>query len=360
MAEDKTLLAHLARVLGGKREIIATEALGHILSTSVASKRALEDLLKISGADVGTISNVKTEVKDEELATPDLACFDPHGVERVLIEGKFWAKLTGHQPVTYLERLPTSNPSALLFVAPRKRFETLWADLHREVVNAEIHFGPDNKENDRLWTAEVGGERRLLLTSWENLLDRLYQANDPKDSCAACDIQQLQGLAQLEDKEAFLPIRAEELSPDFPRRVLDLKRLVDDVAVRVSQEQWASKTSPTPSTAGTYYGWYMQLAGAGIWFGYWFDCWAKHRDTPMWVEFSDSGYHNGTTVTLAEVRRKLAPLRQNVPPGIIDEGRRPLVPINLPLGVEYDTVLHAVVQRLEFVARLIGSPDAKS
>ena len=362
MADDRTLLAHIALKLGTHPENIAVEALGHILRTSKAALRAIEDLLKAGGAEIGTISHVRTQATDKEGGIPDLACSDQHGVERVLIEAKFWAGLTEHQPVTYLKRLPTDKPSALLFVAPRARFESLWAELDTRVTDERIDWRPDRDGNDaNLWTAEVGGKRRLMLTSWKAILDSMASSTSiAGDSHAQSDIRQLLGLTQRMDEDAFLPLRAEELGPEFPRRVLGLKRLVEDVAVRVSQEKWANKTSSTPSTAGTYYGWYMLLAGTGIWFGYWFDPWAKHRDTPLWVEFSEWDDENWPTVKLTEVRRKLAPLQQEDSPGIIDQRKSLLVPIDLPLGVEYDTVLDAVVKRLEEIARLIDSADTTS
>ena len=67
-----------------------------------------------------------------------------------------------------------------------------------------------------------------MLISWTMLLDRLAGAV-PTDSVVASDIQQLRGLAQREDDEAFKPINLEELGPSLARRVQWLKRLIDDV-----------------------------------------------------------------------------------------------------------------------------------
>lgn len=72
MAEQKTLLAHLAPRLGSSTENIAVEALGHILSSSKAALREIEDVLKTGGAEVGTISpDVQTQASDEEGTRPD-------------------------------------------------------------------------------------------------------------------------------------------------------------------------------------------------------------------------------------------------------------------------------------------------
>ena len=112
-----TLLAKLAVSFGPRTEDLAVEALGHILAQSEATRRALSDMIAPGGADVGEIAQVRTQATGKEGERPDLAGFDRDGRERVLIEAKFWAGLTGNQPVAYLQRLPANTPSALLFVA---------------------------------------------------------------------------------------------------------------------------------------------------------------------------------------------------------------------------------------------------
>ena len=357
MAEFKTLLAHLVPMLGSSTENIAVEALGHILSTSQVALRAIEDVLKTGGAEVGKMSpDVRTQASDEEGARPDLAGRDQHGVERVLIEAKFWAGLTERQPVTYLERLATDKPSVLLFVAPRARFEPLWAELRRRVVEARMNFGRIGK-NANLWTAEVGGKRHLMLISWKSLLDGMAsRASVAGDSSAEADIRQLLGLTQRMDVDAFLPLRPEELGPEFPRRLNNLRRLVDDATTRAREAGWVSTRGLLVTSKRKGYGRYLRLARSTVWFGINSYHWARSRDTPLWLTF-----HRGDgPMTLEEVRSSLQPLQQEDPPGLVDSGGRMHVPIDLPVGVEYESVLRATVDRLEFIAQLIGSPDAKS
>ncbi|MXZ35855.1 MAG: hypothetical protein F4Z21_11680 [Acidobacteria bacterium] len=360
MAEYKTLLAHLAPRLGSSTENIAVEALGHILSTSKAALGAIEDLLKAGGAEVGTISpDVRTQASDEERTRPDLAGCDEHGVERVLIEAKFWAGLTERQPVTYLERLATNEPSVLLFVAPRARFEPLWSELRRRVVEARIDF-VRNSNNGNLWTAEVGGERRLMLISWKSLLERMASRTSiAEDSRMEADIRQLLGLIQRMDEDAFLPLRSAELGPEVPRLILGLRRLLADAVERVRSDERVDMSGRRGNPPWYRY---MRLAGAGVWFGISFELWAlpEFRDTPLWLIIDDFGGDKTLKLSVDDVRRRLAPLRQEDPHGIVDEGNRLLVPISLPFGVEYDTVLDAVVKRFEYIAHLLDSSDAKS
>ncbi|MCY3837250.1 MAG: hypothetical protein OXH09_01115 [Gammaproteobacteria bacterium] len=58
----------------------------------------------------------------DEDARPDLSIYDDSNTCRVLVENKFWAGLTPHQPVKYLEELPTNGAGALLlFIVPKDR-----------------------------------------------------------------------------------------------------------------------------------------------------------------------------------------------------------------------------------------------
>ena len=345
MADSQTLLAHLALKLGSHPENIAVDALGYILSESESARRALQNLLQAGDVDVGPISEIRTQDSDEGGGRPDLAGRDDGGVERVLIEAKFWAGLTDNQPVAYLERLPTDKPSALVFVAPAARLEPLWAELRRRVAEAGIELGTDTRERD-LQSASVDGERHLMLTSWKSLLD-LMESQAGAAGNSRADIRQLLGLTQRMDEDAFLPIRSEEFRPEIPRRIRGLLSLISKVSERGRQDGWVV----SPNWSGNHQT--MKLADTFMWFGIEFDLWAKYHETPLWLWVdpygSDKRDRSGKR---AELRRKLDPLKED-PPGIIDKDGLLLVPIRLPVGVEETAVVDDVFRQLERVARLI-------
>ena len=91
------------------------------------------------------VTHVYTQVTGEEGERPDLVGYDDEGIERVLIEAKFWAGLTENQPNAYLERSPDNSPSVLLFVAPEARLNTLWPELCRRIERTGIELAPDSK-----------------------------------------------------------------------------------------------------------------------------------------------------------------------------------------------------------------------
>lgn len=350
----KTLLAKLAPAFGPQTENLAVEALGHIFSESETARRGLSEVVHAGGAEVGQIVHVHTQVASEGGERPDLVGFDRDGKERVLIEAKFWAGLTKNQPVGYLKRLekPSARqPSALVVVAPATRMDVLWGELCREVSkSADVVLGSQGKQKG-LRSAAVGAGRYLMLTSWRSLLGRTgaqvaAEADDPETEA---DIRQLLGLAEQQDDEAFLPLTREELGPQLARRVVDLKRLVEGVVNRTKEADWAS-TGPMAST-GASYGVWMRLSRAekaDVYFGVDYARWARYGGAPLWLVF----YREHTP---DDLRLALEPLRHRNPPELIGEpGQNIKVPIELPVGKDYDVVLDNVFDRVQEIVRLVA------
>ncbi len=343
--EDKTggdtLLAHLAGSLSRHPENIAVEALGYILR-SEPTLRVMRDVLKEGGADVGEIASFRTQVSEGE-ARPDLVGYESHG-KCVLIEAKFWAGLTDRQPKAYLKGLPPGKP--LLFVAPELRIPTLWSELRKLAEVTGVRTDPDETDFKSVTT---GAGKRMMLISWRRLLDRLKAAGD---SQLRSEIQQLRGLADRYDADAFLPLRQEEFAPEIPRRLVSLGRLVDD-AVKKARDLYPSRV--TPQAWGYGYPLYYSEGDAWFaWFGIASDLWARgsYPDTPLWLRF----WQGGGVENAAQWPRTgtaLEHLMGKDPPEAFEHDGGIIVPIHLRTGVEYDEVLHAVVERLEKVADLI-------
>ncbi len=348
----KTLLAKVAPMFGARTENLAVAALGHVLSESDASRSALFEVLQAGGARVDRIARVRTEVAEGN-TRPDLVGFDSHNEECLLIEAKFWAGLTEAQPVEYLTRLgknrsaatqPEPKPTALLFVAPAARLESLWADLWRQATGAGVALRSVPDTPDGLHSAFAGDGRCLMLTSWRNVLGRMAaRASAASDSRTEIDIGQLQGLAEQEDDEAFLPLRREELGLAFPRRMRGLRRLVDDATEKATRGELLNTTGLKVVPQSWGYGRYVRIAQEVAWFGVHFKRWAHTRATPLWLMF-----HTG--------RPALDPLRRADPPELFNDQ---YVPIYLPVEKEYEAVLDAVVKRLAAIARDLGRASAQ-
>ena len=322
----------LASPFRGRTEDIAVEALGHILSTSEAARAALSDIVDAGGAQVGPIARVRTQVTGKKGARPDLAGFDESGLERVLIEAKFAAGLTDNQPVAYLkrlQRLPDGRPAALLFVSPKRRVESLWAELRRRAATSGIALESFRKAGG-VWSAAIGDDGpRLLLVSWAALLDRLEAR--VADSQAEADIRQLRGLADREDRDVFRPVRPEELRDQTsPLLVFLLQDLVDGAIVRAKRRRVATKSQKKPQPWG--YGQWLRLARVDVWFGIHFGRWVRSPTALLWLWFRRESLQ-----ARRETRIALEPLRSRKPQELFDDDEGGLlvsVPLPLKVGSE--------------------------
>ena len=347
MSYETTLFAHIAPRLTDRIEDVAVEALGHILSNSEAARSALEDTVRLGGIEVSSIDRVQTQAIGEEGERPDLVCFDDSEAERVLIEAKFWAGLTPNQPNQYLKRLERKSkgrPAALLFVAPAARLEMLWPELCRRSEEKEPKFRltVDSKSGDLRSVTLSGGECRLMLTSWGALLDLMERkASADNEANAVADINQLRGLTDRMDADAFLPWRPEDLGPEFAKRMLGLIRLVDDATNRGITNGFLNtdKLKKVPRYEG--YGRFIRLGNVQAWFGIECAGWARHHNTPLWLLFKHDKHDQLKQAGLAD--------------RMVDFKWRFFIPIELPTAVDYDAVLDSVVDSLKSIAEKLDS-----
>ena len=349
--DNNSLLAHLTWRFTNRTEEVATESLCYILSQWPEARAALVEALRAAEVDIGTTVRVQTEVIGEKNERVDLVIYDDANIERVLIESKFWASLTENQPNTYLGRLPNDGmPTVLLFVSPEKRLETLWPELKR-LAEKEFAIGPLVGSESIVSATVNGSGRHLALTSWRNLLGRMAEAvgNDS----AREDIRQLQRLCERMDTDAFLPLRADEIGPDFSRRAIDLHRIFTNSVQRARDQGIAILKGLGVSNPLPNYGRYMYLADAIVWFGINFELGVRYRETPMWLMFGLDEAHSVKKIDV--VRRGLKSLLTKTPPEVIEgEKGQIYAPIYLPKGAEHDAVISAVLQRLREIADLMN------
>lgn len=334
-----SLLARVADRFSNQRELVATSSLGHILRSSDTAKAALHNMLKNGGADIRTIERVKDEVVGDNQERVDLVAFDEGGKERLLIEAKFWANLTANQPGSYLKRLPNDDdPAVLLFVAPAVRLDTLWPLLQRRAAEGGFDLLVRDDAGDLRTAAIEESNRRLMLTSWRALLGTM--ASRVGEGPAGEDIRQLEGLCNREDTEAFLPLRADELSPEIPRRLLDLGRLVDSAAGQIIREGLANKKGLQNTATAGRFGTYLRFGskegeGAGALFGVDYRWW-REEGHPLWISFLEWR----DTLPAGKIAERLDYVRTS---------------IDIPVGAEYHDVLDSVVNDLrKHAQRLAG------
>ncbi len=186
----------------GKSEDAVVDALGRTLSRSEAARSALASTLREGGTAVGTLAGVRGLDIGMEGERPGLAGYDSDGAVRVLVQAMCWTDLTPNQPNAYFKQLPLDRPAALLFVAPAARLARLWPELCRRADEQFTIIGATTPGDLRAATVS-GGERRLMLTSWDALLEFMERVvSGAGDGEAEADIRQLHGMIDRMDGDA--------------------------------------------------------------------------------------------------------------------------------------------------------------
>ncbi|PRZ56362.1 hypothetical protein BX589_10112 [Paraburkholderia fungorum] len=335
-----SLLSHL--LAGSEREeVYSTSALAYLLARNALCRAALLDDWR---KEFGLALSGDLAFKTEALAGGgicDIAGVDAEGLTRVLIEGKFWASLTDHQPGSYLDALDQDGGGLLLFVAPGRRFETLWPELLRRASDRGVRVEEQPTQTPHMRRASLAGSGSVLaLTSWNALLDALRgQAARLSDPSLAADIDQLAELCRRMDETGFLPLRSSEMSSEVGLRIVQLQDVFVDLLNRLFARGIASK-QPKLKNSNDWRP--IRVGRRRAYLRFWFGGWATHRATPFWLAFP----RTGDDLLDAEQWALLARLETQTPPGIVKEDSHWMLPLHLPLGVERSDVLDALFDQV--------------
>ena len=338
---NDSLLSYVARLHTQGLEDVATDALSFILTRSDSARGALSEFLGDDGGPL-PIATVNTqEFLESSYAFPDMALFDNDGAVSAYVESKFWAPLTHNQPVTYWETLPADRRTVLLFVAPQSRVNEneLWAELVGRLRDAGHELGPADIGGRLIVASAKDGQRRLMLASWDVLLEKLAQrVKQAGDAQAGFEIAELQALA------------AAATEGDRPGRYENLRQLIADAVDRLRETGWANTNGLAAGQGFGYYGRYMGLAGANAWLGVVDEARKQIPDILLWLAFWSDSDEASLDVVRTRLGSKVQSLRE------LHDWMAISVPIPLPTGADHEATRNAIVTELERIAKLID-PD---
>ena len=345
MTANETLLSRIGRRHTIGREDVATDALAFILERSPAVRSAFANFLGAGEPEAPAIAKVQTQYSLPNGAAPDLACLGEDGKLLAFVESKFWAYLTSNQPVTYWNGLPTDAHATLLFIAPAERIDpgNLWGELEERLRQAghELASSVCKIAHTISAPAKSGSHRRLMVTSWETLLDYLAQsALEHQDSQASFEIAELQGLAN------------SVIAGSKSDRYDDLNSLVTDAVSWMVQAGWANTDGLSVGVGYSFRGRYLQLAGAYAWFGVHFDE-DKRSNRPLWLAFRSNFGGDPGLVTTGQVRKRLANLAPREAVRLEAFSGAFCIPIDLLPGGDSEAAFSSIIAQLTDIARLI-------
>ncbi len=296
MTTEHTLLSFITRRYVSAREDAATDALGFVLKRSKGATKGLSDVLSENVPGLREIVKVENQVADLDSGIPDLAGFDAcEGRAPVLIEAKFLAPLTRHQPNTYWQRLPKNSPAALVFLAPKDRLPYLLDELLPRLREIGVETEEVKRTADLIVSKDLANKRMriLMLISWDELLARLIQsANQGSDGQTVFELEQIAGIASRE-------YEATDLSRDTV-----LRDLIRDAIYQGRREGWVNTDGLAAGGWTEFPGRFLRLAGAYAFLGLNYN---GQRETGqlMWLVFNEYGSRPGE-VTTSQVRERLS------------------------------------------------------
>ena len=345
----KSLFGYLAQRFSTQTENLATEALNYVLKNSVSAREGFQKFVSQIDLRINEKLFFRTQVFGDDGAIPDLIGFNEENRPICIVEAKFWAGLTENQPLTYLQRLPKNLPSVLLFLVPRKRMESMWGELLIRLDEGKSDI-TDIRKTSEIVKGKLNDHNSLAITNWDALLNVISTELDlAGDIISKSDLVQLQGLCSQMDSEAFLPIRAEEISPDIARLNLQFAEIVDDTISRAVAMGLCSTKGLRAVGGSDYYIRYFSMEGVPCCLGVHYSRWRKFFNTPLWLAVYGRKWKD-----FNKVKRALFELEMNVPKRLfVEDNGLPVVPIKLETGVEKENVVSSVISQLKDIGDIL-------
>lgn len=271
-----SLLGQFFNNIRGSQEDIASKGLTYILRESTSAKDVVNKIIKNNtGLHFGNIRYITQSVgKNKE--RPDISGIDDAGVEKIIIETKFWSSLTNNQPVEYLKRL--DEESVLIFISPKLREASLMSEIKIKLRDSDIPYDT----SDAL--IEVEGQKYIFIVDWNTVLDAIRQSLAQNgESMLVSDIDQIIGFCQIIDSNRFLPIQDSDLSPSVARRISSYYALLDKVVdkLKVKIDISTKRLNATGQRFG--YTRYFKVKDYSFSLELHFLLWQNIADTPFWL-----------------------------------------------------------------------------
>lgn len=352
--KKNTLFGHLATKFSTSHENMATEALNYIINQSENAKNSFIKYVTQFDKDFPDSLSFQTQVVGPDNSIPDIVGFDKDGAKKLIIEAKFWAGLTKNQPVKYLAQLPIDELGILMFISPAQRFTTLWSELKRRCHQEKyvIMENHSNKENKEYRFARIEKTWILSLVSWRSILSYMrFDLEKMSEPSIVNDLEQLQGLCDRMDTEAFLPVDSEELNSNIGKRAYQFAKLVDEVTWKGESKKIFSIEGSKSSGGLDYYGRTIQIENAQIYFQYNTWNWANLRETPLWLELLSTSSNSEQKFEAA-----LYTLKIENPPRLMKNKRgRYVIPLNIPIGAEENEIISSLIDQISEIAQYLKS-----
>ncbi|WP_158294080.1 hypothetical protein [Kribbella sp. VKM Ac-2568] len=349
---EASLLAHVVSKFSARQwENVATESLRFLLAGGAgeAPARVVRPFVEVPAG----LRWHAQAVADDGTGIPDLVGDDAQRRPVVIIEGKFWAALTRHQPTSYLrrqaeafvdhsasdagDRAAPTHSHVLIFLVPAQRQALVAREL-------EERMGCVSTYDPTTGLTALDNGQLVVVVSWARMLAEVRSCLQEADDRVGLDnLAQLVGLCNRADREAMLPFTTEDIDTASARRLLDFYDLVDRVTDELVRRGTTSTSGlKTTSTKG-HYGRYQKHLSSGVevqvnlstWW------WAHRYPTPLWLRLWKHDHD------VLEAWRDLADTGRLAHVEGPEEDGFARVALRIPLGVEPDLAVTNLADQVE-------------
>ncbi len=299
----QSLLGQFYSKIKGSQEDIASESLTYILKKSDSARKTINQIVNIeTGLNFSDLS-YSTQNAGKNLERPDISGKNKEGNEVLLIEAKFWASLTDNQPIGYINRL--RNDTILIFLVPTLRVRTVFEEV---LVRIKEKYSNIKIDTENYKIEICADNKHIVIKSWNGILNgiksRLVQENNQN---LISDIDQIIGLVDTIDRNSFLPITSDDLSPSIPKRINSYFDIVDKVVDNlININEKINNYRLLKGNLKNGYKKYFRFENFGFGMSYLPELWEKYADTPFWLSIAEEKKTWETTEKLKNKCEQLA------------------------------------------------------
>ncbi|NDB36636.1 MAG: hypothetical protein EB023_15140 [Flavobacteriia bacterium] len=292
------------------------------------------------------ISTQFTDSNDSSI--PDLALL--FGSGKLLVEVKFWAKLTKNQPLTYLQKLNKADGECLFFLVPKLRIPSLLNELIQKSA-LEIKGELIYETNGNVILLQDFAP--IIVLSWEEILSVLMEYADYTAVNAKADLAQLKQMIDKMLSPSFLPFEVGDFEFYAYRKHIQLIELID--ACVDANPEMNTKNMSYGGGRNSFQRWFMvqdyYTCGLELHARYW-----EQYGNPVWLVIYGSSWVNKGQIphlemAAFEANLKSAKLSYEV---VKEAGYRKLIfNIQIPYGEDKETCLNSMNNQLNTVLELL-------
>ncbi len=281
----KSLLGNFYTKIRGSQEDIASMGLVYILNQSRESRDALHKLIKSKINLPISDLNYCVQNTGDNMERPDICGMDENGVEKLIIEAKFWASLTENQPIGYLKRL--KKKSLLIFLVPSPRMRAVYGEVKTR-MKSEYNYIETNS-NEILHLKIADSNQNVLMLSWFEVLHTIKDALEKSnETTLTADVIQLIGLCNVIDNNSFLPITKKDMSKKIPKAIVSYYEIVDKVVDELKNTNNEISVKGLQKTPVKYgYHRYFKNKSLGMSMSLKLDLWHEYDASPFWFGFQE-------------------------------------------------------------------------